>query len=100
MLLTTAATKANPLPAIRQTAVLFSCTTKLKSKATSVVPNVCPKSRAIPNIPLAPPERRVGAEEMIVLLFGVWKRPKPAPQSINHRMMPVTDESAVNVDRE
>ena len=45
--------------------------TKLKSNATSVVPDVCPNRRAIPSIPLAPPERFVGAEEIIVLLFGV-----------------------------
>ena len=70
-LLTIAATTANPLPTIRQTAVLRLCTTKLKSNATSVVPNVCPSKRAIPSIPLAPPERFVGAEEIIVLLLGV-----------------------------
>lgn len=70
-LLTIAATTANPLPTIRQTAVLRSCVTKLKSKATNVVPVVCPKRRAIPSIPLAPPERCVGADEIIVLLFGV-----------------------------
>ncbi len=70
-LLTIAATTANMLPTIRQTAVLLPGITKLKSNATSVVPDVCPNRRAIPSIPLAPPERFVGAEEIIVLLFGV-----------------------------
>ena len=70
-LLTIAATTANPLPTSKQTAVLRSCVTKLKSKATNVIPVVCPIKRAIPNIPLAPPERCVGAEEIIVLLLGV-----------------------------
>lgn len=46
-LLTIAATTANPLPTIRQTAVLRSCVTKLKSKATNVVPVVCPKMSSI-----------------------------------------------------
>lgn len=30
-----------------------------------------PNNLAIPNIPLAPPDRVVGAEDMIVLLLGV-----------------------------
>ena len=38
----------------------------------------------VPSIPLAPPLRLEGAEEMIVLLLGVWNKPNPAPQ-INRR---------------
>ena len=48
--------------------------------ATCVAPSVCPSRRAVPNIPLAPPLRLDGAEEMIVLLLGVWNNPKPDPQ--------------------
>lgn len=33
----------------------------------------------MPNMPLAPPLRWRGAEATIVLLFGVWNRPKPHP---------------------
>ena len=88
------------LPTIRQTAVLLPGITKLKSNATSVVPDVCPNRRAIPSIPLAPPERFVGAEEIIVLLFGVWKSPKPAPHSISRRIKLISEDSAVRPDRE
>lgn len=70
-LLTTAAISANTLPVIKHTSVLLLPTTQLNRSATSVVPNVCPMSRAIPIIPLAPPERCLGAEAIIVLLFGV-----------------------------
>lgn len=66
-----AAASANILPVIKQTSVLLSLTIQLNNSATSVVPNVCPVRRAIPIMPLAPPERWVGAEEMIVLLLGV-----------------------------
>ena len=52
-----------------------------KIKATNVVPSVCPNRRAVPCIPLAPPLREVGAEEMIVTLLGVWNNPNPAPQT-------------------
>lgn len=61
---------------------------------------VCPSKRAIPNIPLAPPERCVGAEEIIVLLFGVWNNPKPAPHSIKRRMILISDDSAVRLESE
>ena len=99
-LLTIAATTANPLPTIKQTAVLRPCATKLKSKATNVVPVVCPNKRAIPSIPLAHPERCVGAEEIIVLLFGVWNSPKPAPHNINLRIILMSDDSAVRLESE
>lgn len=52
-----------------------------KIKATNVVPSVCPNRRAVPCIPLAPPLREVGAEEMIVTLLGVWNNPNPAPHT-------------------
>lgn len=56
-----------------------------KSNATRVVPNVRPNNRAVPSMPLAPPLRRVGAEETMVTLFGVWNSPKPIPQrAIRH----------------
>ena len=48
--------------------------------ATCVAPSVCPSRRAVPSIPLAPPLRLDGAEEMMVLLLGVWNKPKPDPQ--------------------
>lgn len=38
--------------------------------ATSAAPLLCPSSRAVPNIPLAPPLRSRGAEVIIVWLFG------------------------------
>lgn len=61
---------------------------------------VCPNRRAIPNIPLAPPERCVGAEEIIVLLFGVWNNPNPAPHSIKRSMILISDDSAVRLESE
>lgn len=70
-LLTIAAISANMLPVIKHTSVFSLPATQLNNNATSVVPNVCPMSRAIPIIPLAPPERCLGAEAIIVLLFGV-----------------------------
>lgn len=47
-LLTIAATTANPLPTIKQTAVLRSCVTKLKSKATTSFPLSVPSSEPSP----------------------------------------------------
>ena len=86
-MLTVAAIAANPLPTRRHIAVLLSWVMKLNSIATNVVPNVCPISRAIPSIPLAPPERLAGAELIMVLLFGVWNKPKPAPHIIRGIMI-------------
>ena len=63
--------KANIAPAHRHTVVPLSCIAKLNNRATRVAPRVCPKSRAVPIIPLAPPLRWMGAEAMIVLLLGV-----------------------------
>jgi len=42
---------------------------------------VCPNSRAVPSMPLAPPLRSRGAAAIMVRLLGVWNRPKPAPQT-------------------
>lgn len=99
VMLTMAATAAKPLPTSRHTAVLLSRATKLNSIATNVVPNVCPMSRAIPSIPLAPPERLGGAELMIVLLFGVWNKPNPAPHIISGIMICGIDECGVRPER-
>ena len=71
-LLITAANSANPAPTNRQvTAPLSGEMIMPNNNATIVVPVVCPNSRAIPNIPLAPPERLDGAEDIIVPLLGV-----------------------------
>ena len=65
-----------------------------------MVPNVCPKSRAMPNMPLAPPERLVGAEDMIVLLFGVWNNPNPMPHTTSRQIMLMSEDSGVSIDKE
>lgn len=97
-LLTTAAISANTLPVIKHISVLLLPTTQLNRSATSVVPRVCPISRAIPIIPLAPPERLVGADAIIVLLFGVWKSPKPMPQRTNRRQILRMEDSASSME--
>lgn len=99
-LLTIAAISANTLPVIKHTSVLLLPTTQLNRRATRVVPKVCPINRAMPNIPLAPPERFVGAEAIIVLLLGVWKSPKPMPQTANRRQILRMDDSVSNVESE
>lgn len=82
MQLTMAAIKGKPAATQRHTMVPFCCVTKLNNSATSVAPSVCPSSRAVPIMPLAPPLLLTGAEAMIVLLFGVWNKPNPMPQMI------------------
>lgn len=72
-LLTIAAATANPVARYKQVCVLL-LGTRLNIMATKVAPNVCPNKRAVPSIPLAPPLRLAGADEMIVLLFGVWNK--------------------------
>ena len=88
--LTIAATKAKPTATYIQTGILSVAEVTLKIKATNVVPSVCPSSRAVPCIPFAPPLRERGAADIIVLLFGVWNRPKPIPQSINRQAMSIS----------
>ena len=87
--LTIAATKAKPTATYIQTGILSVAEVTLKIKATNVVPSVCPNSRAVPCKPFAPPLRERGAADIIVLLFGVWNRPKPIPQSINRQAMSI-----------
>ena len=50
-----------------------------KKRATSAAPVVCPSRRAVASMPLAPPLRPAGADEMMMLLFGDWNNPKPNP---------------------
>ncbi len=52
---------------------------RASSSATSAAPMVCPKSRAVPSMPEAPPLRSRGAAAIMVRLLGDWNRPKPAP---------------------
>lgn len=76
-----AATTAKAAPTKRLDVLLFPCGARLNSRATRVAPKVCPSNLAVPIMPLAPPLRLVGADDMMVLLFGVWNNPKPAPQT-------------------
>ena len=48
--------------------------------AASVAPIVWPVSLAVASMPPAAPLRSIGAEDNMVRLLGVWKKPKPKPQ--------------------
>ena len=77
---------ANPAPKVKEIRIPFVGKTA-NIMAAAAAPMVCPKSLAMPSIPLAPPLRLGGAEAMIVLLLGVKNVPKPMPpNTIRHIM--------------
>lgn len=76
------ASKAIHAPMIKHRREPSVCGMKAKTMATPVVPIVCPMSRAMPSIPLAPPLRLRGADDTNVRLLGVWNKPNPAPQNM------------------
>ncbi len=99
MLLTTPAPMANNMARNKQACARSPSGNIRKSNATRVVPNVCPNNRAVPSIPLAPPLRRVGAEETMVTLFGVWNSPKPIPQRvIRHTIFQLSGMLGKNIE--
>ena len=85
-MLISAVTIANALAVISATLFTSVFMMKLKSRAISVVPVVCPTRRPMLSIPLAPPERALGAEDIIMLLLEVWNMAKPIPVTAMHHM--------------
>jgi len=75
-----------PLPSNKHTCVPLSGNT-VNNNAATAAPLVCPIKRVVPSIPLAPPLLALGAEDIMVLLLGVWKSPNPAPQSAIRQIM-------------
>ena len=59
--------------------------------ATREAPVVCPVRRDIPSIPLALPLRFCGAEDINILLLGVWNSPKPKPHIAINKAIPTPD---------